>query len=55
MATITKQEQTQVDKANTSGKTPVVFVHGLWLLATSWDRWAKAFDGHWEQAEPAPE
>jgi pimeloyl-ACP methyl ester carboxylesterase len=45
MSTITKQERAQVDKANASGRTPVVFVHGLWLLPSSWDRWAKLFDG----------
>lgn len=33
----------QVDAANASGRTPVVFVHGLWLLASSWDRWAAVF------------
>jgi pimeloyl-ACP methyl ester carboxylesterase len=33
----------QVEAANTSGKTPVVFVHGLWLLPHSWDRWAAFF------------
>jgi non-heme chloroperoxidase len=30
----------QVEHANASGRTPVVFVHGLWLPASSWDRWA---------------
>jgi pimeloyl-ACP methyl ester carboxylesterase len=44
-ATITKHEQDQIDKANASGKTPVVFIHGLWLLPISWDRWVKLFDG----------
>lgn len=44
MTTVTKLEQTQVEKANASGKRPVVFVHGLWLLPTSWDRWAKLFE-----------
>jgi pimeloyl-ACP methyl ester carboxylesterase len=34
----------QVERANTSGRTPVVFVHGLWLLPTSWDRWAQLFE-----------
>src|SRR5262249_4762207 len=29
---------------NASGRTPVVFVHGLWLLPSSWDRWAEVFD-----------
>jgi len=40
----------QVERANTSGLTPVVFVHGLWLLPHSWDRWATVF----EQAGYAP-
>jgi pimeloyl-ACP methyl ester carboxylesterase len=44
MTTVTKHEQTQVERANASGKTPVVFVHGLWLLPSSWDRWAKVFE-----------
>ena len=30
--------------ANASGRTPVVFVHGLWLLPSSWDRWAEVFE-----------
>jgi pimeloyl-ACP methyl ester carboxylesterase len=34
----------QVTKANDSGRTPVVFVHGLWLLPSSWDRWGALFD-----------
>ena len=34
----------QVARANASGKVPVVFVHGLWLLPSSWDRWAELFD-----------
>ncbi len=33
-----------------SGRTPVVFIHGLWLLASSWDRWAE----HFAQAGYAP-
>jgi non-heme chloroperoxidase len=41
-ATIT--ESRQVENANASGRTPVVFIHGLWLLASSWDRWAALFD-----------
>ena len=43
MATIAAEEQTQVDEANASGKTPVIFIHGLWLLPSSWDRWAAVF------------
>jgi non-heme chloroperoxidase len=34
----------QVSKANASGRRPVVFVHGLWLLPSSWDRWAALFE-----------
>ena len=33
----------QVGRANDSGRVPVVFVHGLWLLSSSWDRWAAMF------------
>ena len=42
--TVTIDELEQVDRANASGKTPVVFVHGLWLLPSSWDRWAEVFE-----------
>jgi non-heme chloroperoxidase len=41
---ITADEAGQVQRANASGLTPVVFVHGLWLLPSSWDRWAEAFE-----------
>jgi non-heme chloroperoxidase len=34
----------QIDRANASGLTPVVFIHGLWLLPSSWDRWATVFE-----------
>jgi non-heme chloroperoxidase len=43
MATITEHEERQVKRANASGGQPVVFVHGLWLLPSSWDRWAAVF------------
>jgi non-heme chloroperoxidase len=43
MATIAAEEQTEIDEANASGKTPIVFIHGLWLLPSSWDRWAALF------------
>jgi non-heme chloroperoxidase len=43
MATITAEEQAQIDEANSSGKRPVIFIHGLWLLPSSWDRWADVF------------
>ena len=43
-STITEHEAAQVKRANASGATPVVFVHGLWLLPTSWDRWVTLFE-----------
>ena len=33
----------QIARANDSESTPVVFIHGLWLLPSSWDRWAELF------------
>jgi non-heme chloroperoxidase len=33
----------QIEAANAGTQTPVVFVHGLWLLPSSWDRWAAFF------------
>ncbi|MBK5219113.1 MAG: alpha/beta hydrolase [Thermoleophilia bacterium] len=44
MATITGYENEQIEKANASGRTPVVFIHGLWLLPSSWDNWAGVFE-----------
>src|SRR5437588_3680338 len=43
-ATISDHETHQVERANATGLQPVVFVHGLWLLPSSWDRWAAGFD-----------
>jgi pimeloyl-ACP methyl ester carboxylesterase len=40
---LTEHEQAQVTEANSSGKRSVVFVHGLWLLPSSWDRWRALF------------
>ena len=42
----TAAEMAAVARANESGKTPVVFVHGLWLLDSSWDRWAAYFEAN---------
>ncbi|MDQ1586473.1 MAG: non-heme chloroperoxidase, partial [Actinomycetota bacterium] len=33
-----------VERVNATGRTPVVFIHGLWLLPSSWDRWAAVFE-----------
>ncbi|NEW28752.1 alpha/beta hydrolase [Nocardia cyriacigeorgica] len=41
--TIDRHTLDQIDRANDSGRTPVVFIHGLWLLAGSWHRWADVF------------
>ena len=40
----------QIEKVNTTDRVPVVFIHGLWLLPSSWDRWKTVF----EQAGYAP-
>jgi len=39
-----RTETDQVQEANSSGRTPVVFIHGLWLLPSSWDRWTAVFE-----------
>ena len=44
MASITPREAEQVEQANSSGRTPVLFIHGLWLLPSSWDNWAQMFE-----------
>jgi non-heme chloroperoxidase len=44
MASITDHEAEQIARANATGRTPVVFIHGLWLLASSWERWAALFE-----------
>ena len=43
-AAISAAERAQIQRANVSGLHPVVFVHGLWLLPSSWQRWAEAFE-----------
>jgi pimeloyl-ACP methyl ester carboxylesterase len=44
MSALTARESNQVDAANSSGRIPVVFIHGLWLLPSSWDNWARVFE-----------
>jgi non-heme chloroperoxidase len=44
MTVFTTHEQQEIDRANTQGKQPVMFVHGLWLLSSSWDRWRVLFE-----------
>ena len=48
--TVAQTLEEQIEQANAGGSTPVVFIHGLWLLASSWDRWA----GHFAEAGYAP-
>jgi pimeloyl-ACP methyl ester carboxylesterase len=50
MPSISERENREIEAANASGATPVVFVHGLWLLPSSWVNWADLF----EQAGYAP-
>jgi non-heme chloroperoxidase len=42
--TITEHEAEEVARANATGLQPVVFIHGLWLLPSSWDRWVTVFE-----------
>ncbi len=42
-ASISERENREIEAANASGCTPVVFVHGLWLLPSSWANWADFF------------
>ena len=41
---ISKREQREIEAANASGKTPVIFIHGLWLLPSSWAKWVDFFN-----------
>jgi pimeloyl-ACP methyl ester carboxylesterase len=47
---ISERETREIEAANASANTPVVFIHGLWLLPSSWANWATFF----EQAGYAP-
>jgi non-heme chloroperoxidase len=50
MASMSEREKREVEAANASGNTPVVFIHGLWLLPSSWAEWTELF----KQAGYAP-
>jgi non-heme chloroperoxidase len=50
MASISERENREIEAAKASGETPVVFIHGLWLLPSSWAAWADFF----KQAGYAP-
>jgi non-heme chloroperoxidase len=44
MTEISAHETEQINLANASGRNPIVFIHGLWLLPSSWDRWKAVFE-----------
>jgi len=44
MSTLTDTEIQEIETANERGTRPVVFVHGLWLLSSSWDAWRALFE-----------
>src|ERR687894_122523 len=50
MPSISERESREIEAANASGNTPVVLIHGLWLLPSSWANWVDFF----EQAGYAP-
>ncbi len=41
---ISERERAAIEKSNSGERTPVVFIHGLWLLPSSWDNWARMFE-----------
>ena len=43
-SSITDREREQVERANATTAQPVLFIHGLWLLPSSWDPWAALFE-----------
>lgn len=43
-STLADWERVEIRRANDSGLTPVVFVHGLWLLSGSWQAWRDLFE-----------
>ena len=50
MASISEREKREIEEANASGNTPVVLIHGLWVLPSSWADWVDLF----KQAGYAP-
>lgn len=41
---MSERDTHQIERANSHGGAPIVFIHGLWLLASSWERWATLFE-----------
>lgn len=44
MPTLTPRELAEIERADADGRPVVAFVHGLWLLSSSWDRWRALFE-----------
>ena len=44
MPSISERENREIEAANASGNTPVVFIHGLWVLPSSWANWVDFFE-----------
>lgn len=42
--TLTAADEAFIERANASGAVPAVFVHGLWLHASSWEQWIERFE-----------
>ncbi|MDT0378927.1 alpha/beta fold hydrolase [Streptomyces sp. DSM 42041] len=41
-----RRDLERIEEVNAGTRTPVVFVHGLWMLAGSWEPWARYFEEH---------
>ena len=41
---MSERETQQIEAARATGRTPVVLIHGLWLLPSSWANWAQLFE-----------
>ena len=43
-STLADWERDEIARANASDRMPVMFVHGLWLLSSSWAPWREFFE-----------
>jgi non-heme chloroperoxidase len=41
---VAARDMAEVERANVTGRQPVIFIHGLWLLSSSWNRWLELFE-----------
>jgi non-heme chloroperoxidase len=41
---VADREMAEVVRANATDRQPVIFIHGLWLLSSSWNRWLEVFE-----------